>query len=139
MGAEMFESDNQLLVNEYFEGFIRTKDFEKEMRLWDNYKTDYKPLIEFAKTNNIQFVATNVPRRYAAIVSKNGFSKLDSLSEDSKAYLAPLPILYDTLNPSVNKMLNMDFGHGGASGRFERIKEVALEYAFIFDLIDIKK
>ena len=34
---------------------------------------------------------------------------------------------------------NMDFGHGGASGRFERIKEVALEYAFIFDLIDIKK
>ncbi len=112
MGAEMFESDNQLLVNEYFEGFIRTKDFEKEMRLWDNYKTDYKPLIEFAKTNNINFVATNVPRRYAAIVSKYGFSKLDSLSEDSKAYFAPLPILYDTLNPSVNKMLNMDFGHG---------------------------
>ena len=31
MGAEMFESDNQLLVNEYFEGFIRTKDFEKEI------------------------------------------------------------------------------------------------------------
>lgn len=32
---------------------------------------------------------------------------------------------------------NMDFGHGGASGRFERYKEVALEYAFIFDLIGI--
>ncbi|MCD6180223.1 MAG: S9 family peptidase, partial [Bacteroidales bacterium] len=32
---------------------------------------------------------------------------------------------------------NMDFGHGGASGRFERLKEVALEYAFIFDLIGI--
>ncbi len=34
---------------------------------------------------------------------------------------------------------NMDFGHGGASGRFERLKEVALEYAFIFDLIGIRK
>lgn len=34
---------------------------------------------------------------------------------------------------------NMDFGHGGASGRFERLKEVALEYAFIFDLIGIKE
>jgi oligopeptidase B len=34
---------------------------------------------------------------------------------------------------------NMDFGHGGASGRFERLKEVALEYAFIFDLVGIKK
>lgn len=29
---------------------------------------------------------------------------------------------------------NMDVGHGGASGRFERIKEIALEYAFILDL-----
>lgn len=29
---------------------------------------------------------------------------------------------------------NMDVGHGGASGRFERYKEVALEYAFILDL-----
>ncbi len=32
---------------------------------------------------------------------------------------------------------NMDFGHGGASGRFERIKEIALEYAFIFKLVGI--
>ena len=29
---------------------------------------------------------------------------------------------------------NMDVGHGGASGRFERYKEVALEYAFMLDL-----
>jgi oligopeptidase B len=31
---------------------------------------------------------------------------------------------------------NMDFGHGGASGRFERYKEVALEYAFMLMLLD---
>ena len=29
---------------------------------------------------------------------------------------------------------NMDVGHGGASGRFERFKEVALEYAFLLSL-----
>jgi oligopeptidase B len=28
---------------------------------------------------------------------------------------------------------NMDFGHGGASGRFERLKETALEYAFMLN------
>jgi len=31
----------------------------------------------------------------------------------------------------------MEYGHGGASGRYEWIKETALEYAFIFDQIGI--
>ena len=34
---------------------------------------------------------------------------------------------------------NMDVGHGGASGRFERYRIAALEYAFILDLVGIKK
>ncbi len=35
--------------------------------------------------------------------------------------------------------INMDAGHGGASGRFKRYKETALEYAFMFDLLGIKE
>lgn len=34
---------------------------------------------------------------------------------------------------------NLDFGHGGASGRFERYKETALEYAFILDQLGMIK
>lgn len=34
---------------------------------------------------------------------------------------------------------DMEAGHGGASGRFESLKEVALEYAFLFDLEGINK
>jgi len=31
--------------------------------------------------------------------------------------------------------INMEAGHGGASGRFKRYKETALEYAFMIDLV----
>ena len=34
---------------------------------------------------------------------------------------------------------NMDAGHGGASGRFEALKEVAMDFAFILDLEGIKE
>jgi oligopeptidase B len=34
--------------------------------------------------------------------------------------------------------INMEAGHGGKSGRFQRYKEVALEYAFMFDLVGIE-
>ncbi len=95
MGAEMFETDDQLVLDEYFAGKVKEKNFEAEAKLWDNYKTDYKPLVQFAMKNKIPFVATNVPRRYASLVNKSGFGGLDSLSAEAKAFLPPLPVAYD--------------------------------------------
>ncbi len=94
-GAEMFERDNQLILNEYLKGEITRKNFEDEARLWPNYKTDYRPLVTFAKKHKIPFIATNIPRRYASIVYKHGFAALDTLSREAKSYIAPLPIPYD--------------------------------------------
>ncbi|HRR92835.1 MAG TPA: ChaN family lipoprotein, partial [Bacteroidales bacterium] len=49
LGAEMFEADNQLLLDEYLKGVYDAARFEAEAKLWNNYKTDYKPLVEFAR------------------------------------------------------------------------------------------
>ncbi len=108
LGAEMFESDNQVILNEYLSGLISQKSFEDEARLWPNYKTDYKPLVEFAKTNNLQFVASNVPRRYASLVNSKGFKGLEELSEEAKAFIPPLPIKYDSTLNCYKSMMEME-------------------------------
>lgn len=35
--------------------------------------------------------------------------------------------------------MNMDSGHGGATGRYDGIKEIAFEYAFILNRVGIDK
>ena len=49
----------------------------------------------FADENGIRFVATNVPRRYARMVSKVGLGVLDSLDKAACQYLPPLPVEVD--------------------------------------------
>ncbi len=112
LGAEMFERDNQLMLNEYLSGKIAKVYFEQEARLWPNYKTDYKPLVMFAKKHHLPFIATNIPRRYAGVVYDHGLKALDSLSPDAKSYIAPLPILYDPNVKCYKDMLAMMKGMG---------------------------
>jgi len=112
LGAEMFETDNQLLIDEYLAGKIKQKNFEDEAKLWNNYQTDYKPLIEFAKEKKLSFVATNIPRRYASMVAAGGFDALDSLAADAKKLIAPLPMNYDENLNCYKSMMSMG-GMGG--------------------------
>jgi uncharacterized iron-regulated protein len=113
-GAEMFEADNQLLMDEYLKGIYDATKFEAEVKLWKNYKTDYKPLVEFARTNKLRFIATNVPRRYASVVSKSGFEGLTGLAPEAKAYIAPMPFPYDPEVKCYKDMMSMG-GMGGAN------------------------
>ena len=96
LGAEMFEADNQIITNEYLAGLIKEKDFEAQSRLWPNYKTDYKRLLNFARDSSLRFIATNIPRRYAAMVNKGGFGALNTLDKNALQFIAPLPIKYDS-------------------------------------------
>lgn len=111
LGAEMFEADNQAALDRYLKGEIDGKGLDTLARLWNNYKTDYAPLVKFAKTNKLAFAATNIPRRYASMVSRGGFTALDTLPAREKAWIAPLPMAYDPKLPGYENMLTMMGDH----------------------------
>lgn len=113
LGLEMFEADDQLILNEYLRGQIKESYFLKEAKVWDNYRTDYRPLIEWAKQHNIPVWATNVPRRYAHVVAYHGLAILDSLPAQAKAWMAPLPITIDQELRSYSQMREMMEGSHG--------------------------
>lgn len=117
IGAEMFEADNQLVLDEYLGGVISADRFKNELKMWPNYATDYAKVVEFAKKNGIPFVATNVPRRYANIVSKGGFAVLDSLSDEARKYIAPrLPVCAEQAGGRLFQF-HEDAGHEGGYHR----------------------
>lgn len=107
LGFEMIEADNQNALSNYLKGTINQKQLDSTARLWSNYKTDYKPLVDFAKANKLYCVATNIPRRYASMVHKKGFEILETLSDEEKSWMAPLPMPYDKDLPGYSQMMTM--------------------------------
>lgn len=112
LGFEMFEADDQMVINEYLANWIDEKQLMKEAKVWDNYKTDYKPLLDFAKTNGLPVIAANIPRRYASMVYKKGINHLDSLPQEAKNWIAPLPFEIDLELPGYKDMISGMGGHG---------------------------
>ena len=91
LSLEMFERDVQSILDEYLAGLITENHLMSAARPWNNYKTDYRPLVEYAKENKLPVVAANAPRRYVNMVSRSGRDSLKKLSKDAKKNLAPLP------------------------------------------------
>ncbi len=129
MGAEMFEQDNQPALDLYLQDKISVEELDSSARLWKNYPTDYAPLVNFAKENKIAFAATNVPRRYAAMIARGGFQALDTISDREKKWMAPLPIAYDPELPGYKKMLEMMGGHSGENlPKAQAIKDATMAH-----------
>ncbi|AFU68672.1 hypothetical protein P700755_001838 [Psychroflexus torquis ATCC 700755] len=136
IGAEMFETDTQSVLNLYLKDSLTEPKFKKEARVWSNYSTDYKPLVELAKRDSIPYIATNIPRPYATSVYRNGgFSALDSLPKNELKWIAPLPIPFDIHLSSYQNMLDMMGGHGGEDlVKAQAIKDATMAHFILENL-----
>jgi uncharacterized iron-regulated protein len=85
LSLEMIERDVQLQVDAYLQDKITETEFVTQIRPWKNYLEDYRPMVNFAKTNKLDVIASNIPRFIAAQYAKDG--TLDRIADDKKQYL----------------------------------------------------
>ena len=135
LGAEMFEKDQQIILSEYVDSLISESNFTSQARLWPNYKTDYKPLVEMAREHGLPFIATNIPRRYASMVFRNGFDALEQLENEALAFMAPLPMPYDPELPGYRSMLDMgeDMSSHGSENlpKAQAVKDATMAHSIV--------
>lgn len=129
LGFEMFESDQQIVLNDYLNDQIKARTFEESESLWPNYKTDYKPIIDYAKQNKISCIATNIPRKYATLVYKNGREVLDSIPASERGLMCPIDFKVDTSLSQYSMLVKMGLHSGGLNFvNAQAIKDATMAY-----------
>jgi oligopeptidase B len=102
---------------------------------WGNPLEDaaaYDAIAAYSPYDNV------APRPYPAILATGGLSDPRVTWWEPEKWIARLRENTTSDRPVLLK-INLDAGHGGASGRFDRLKEVALDYAFAIWAIEGEK
>ena len=109
---------------------LTTSEFDE----WGNPKNKeyYDYMLSYSPYDNVE------AKEYPAMLVTTGLHDSQVQYWEPAKWVAKLREL-KTDNNTLLLFTQMETGHGGKSGRFERYKETALEYAFIFDQLGIKK
>jgi len=122
----MFEQDQQAILNDYLKGKLSDKQFKDSCRLWPNYETDYKPLLDFAKEKQLKAIAANIQRKYASLLFKKGRAALDTLSPLIKSQMAAVDFPIDTTLSQYQVVKEMGAHMGANMVEAQAIKDATM-------------
>lgn len=107
---------------------LTTNEFDE----WGNpmQKPFYDYMLSYSPYDNVRAQA------YPAMLVTTGLHDSQVQYFEPAKWVAKLRTLKTDHNPLLFHV-NMEAGHGGKSGRFQRYKEVAMDYGFIFDQLGI--
>ncbi|WP_107851429.1 ChaN family lipoprotein [Oceanimonas marisflavi] len=88
LAMEQFSRDKQQAVDDYLAGKLGEDAFIKRAGAWPRYRSDYRPLVELAKTAGIEVIAANAPRRIVRCVGSQGPDYLTRLPASHRAWVA---------------------------------------------------
>jgi oligopeptidase B len=105
-----------------------------EFEEWGNpkKKDEYDYIKTYSPYDNL------AAKAYPTILVKTSFDDSQVMYWEPAKYVAKLRTLKTDSNPLLFK-INMAGGHGGSSGRYDRLKELAFDYAFVFTQLGIAK
>ena len=95
-----------------------------------NEKRAYKYMRSYSPYDNLKKGA------YPAMLVETSLNDSQVMYWEPAKYVAKLRTLKTDSNPLILKTI-MEAGHGGASGRYDALKEVAFTYAFILDQVGL--
>jgi oligopeptidase B len=103
-----------------------------EFEEWGNPKerADYEYIRSYCPYSNLE------PKAYPAMLVKTSFHDSQVMYWEPAKYVAKLRALKTDANVLLLQT-NMAAGHGGASGRYDYLREVALDYAFVLGQMGI--
>jgi oligopeptidase B len=105
-----------------------------EFEEWGNpkNKAEYDYMKQYCPYTNI------AKKDYPSLLVKTSFNDSQVMYWEPAKYVARLRAMKTDKNPLIF-VINMGGGHGGSSGRYDRLREIALDYAFMLDQMGIKQ
>ncbi|WP_042070235.1 ChaN family lipoprotein, partial [Aeromonas enteropelogenes] len=88
LSMEQFSRADQATLDAYLAGRIGEAVLIREGHAWPNYQSDYRPLVEFAKTHRLPVIAANAPKPLVSCVGQEGPEWLDKLPANRRSQLA---------------------------------------------------
>jgi oligopeptidase B len=107
---------------------LTTQEYEQ----WGNpnEKEAYDYMISYSPYDNVE------KKSYPNILATGGLNDSQVGFQEPTKWVAKLRAMKTDNNITLLK-INMKSGHGGATGRFDRLKELGFEYAFILSRMGI--
>lgn len=88
LSMEQFTRDKQEIVDQYLAGDIGEQLLIKQGNAWPNYESDYRPLVEYAKTNQLDIIAANAPKTIVRCIGRQGIDYIEKLDTEEQKWLA---------------------------------------------------
>jgi len=88
LSMEQFERSQQHVVDDYLAGKIGEETLFHDGKAWPHYRSSYRPLVEFAKNNDLPVIASEVPANMVSCVGEEGAAFLDRLEGEPRTWIA---------------------------------------------------